>query len=100
MDSIFLELENMIIPCNIPSKDDLLDSSFELRLDQDPVENFEKSEIQSEESYIEQKFAIEKYKNAIVAYSNTISQLALTKSIVIRGHPGVGKPFCIMYMMI
>ena len=100
VDAIFLELENMIIPCNIPRKDDLLNSSLELRLDWDPVVNFKKSEMQSEESYIEQKFAIHSCKNAIDAYSNTINQLTMTKSIVIRGHPGAGKSFCMMYMMI
>ena len=87
--AIFLELENMIIPCNIPSKDDLLNSSLELRLDWDTVTNLKKNEMQSEKSCIEQKFAIKNCKNAIDTYFNTINQL-------IRGYPGAEKSFCMM----
>ena len=66
VDAIFLELENMIALCNIPNKNDLSNLSLESHLDWDPVTNFKKNEIQSEESFIEQKFAIKNCKNAIV----------------------------------
>ena len=100
VDAIFLELGNMVETCNIPAKEDLYNTSIESSLDWDPVSCFRRNIAQNGDSYTEQKSAITTCKNAIDSYCSMLHQTQFTKSVIIRGHPGAGKTFCMLYATI
>ena len=93
VDAILFRLEGIKEYCNIPSKENLLRATLDQPLHWDPVEKFTIGEIQSEKRYSEQKFANTNCKNAIDSILNVVRQLTMTKTIVIRDHPGAGKSF-------
>ena len=99
IDAILLEMgEELIQQYEIPTKEELLDTSLEHPIAWDPISCMSKSAIQSDESFLEQKMAIQTCKDAIDSYCNIMNQTTLTKSVIIRGHPGAGKTFCMLYM--
>ena len=57
----------------------------------DPIVLFQKSPSQSEESFQEQKLAIEVTCSAITKYTNVSVAVSQTKNVGIRGFPGGGK---------
>ena len=100
IDAVMMELGNSVENCQIPSKDDLMNVTMENQLYWDPVECFTRGENQSEESFKEQLFAIQTCKHAIDSFTNITQQTVMTKSVIVRGHPGAGKTFCVLYMII
>ena len=94
VDAIQLEFGNMIERCNILSKDEIILSTKSIPFDWDPIQSFNKSDNQSEESYIGQKRAIQLGVDAIDKYNNLSDQLVQTKNIGIRGFPRGGKTWC------
>jgi predicted GIY-YIG superfamily endonuclease len=100
VDAIQLEFGSAIERCNIPSKDEILLATKSTPFDWDPIESFSKSNSQSEESYIEQKRAIQLGVDAINKYNNLSDQLVQTKNIGIRGFPGGGKTWCSLYLAV
>ena len=100
IDAMYNEMSDLIDRYNIPSKELLLNASIDNDIKWDPVEQFCRSPEQSEESYVEQLIAIKTCKDAIDSIMNFTSQTTMTKSVVIRGYPGAGKSFCMLYMTI
>jgi predicted GIY-YIG superfamily endonuclease len=100
IDAIYIELDELINTCNIPPKEELLNATLNNPCNWDPIASFTKGINQSEESFNEQKFAIQTCIQAIDSITNLSDQLTMTKSIVIRGHPGAGKSFCMMYVIV
>ena len=100
IDAVYLELENLREQYSLPSKEDLIAVTMDNTINWDPIEMFRKGTNQTNESYEEQKLAISLCKKAIDSYINPSSQLTLTKSVAIRGHPGAGKTFCMLYVVI
>jgi predicted GIY-YIG superfamily endonuclease len=100
IDAVFLELDHLVESCNIPCKEELMNATLQNRLDWDPVECFVQGNEQSDGSYIEQKLAISTCKNTIDSYVNIMDQTTMTKSVTVRGHPGAGKTFCMLYTIV
>jgi predicted GIY-YIG superfamily endonuclease len=98
VDVLYLEFQGLTV--DIPSKEDLKNTSIDTQVDWDPLLHFHKSPDQNIQSYEEQRMAIQLCKNAIDSFSDIHTQTTMTKSIVVRGHPGAGKTFCMYYMMI
>ena len=84
----------------LPSKEELLEASLSFTCGWDPVSSIRKNQIQSRESFVEQLFAIKLCKEAIDNYCNVNEQVHFTKNIGIRGFPGGGKTWCMMYCML
>ena len=61
--------------------------------------HLKKSENRTDDSYEEQKLAIETTIDAIDLYRNTLNQ-SYVKHIGILGFPGGGKTWCMMYCLI
>ena len=99
IDAVFLELGDLVETCNMPSKQELLNVSIENKIEWDPVESFVQGDNQTLESYHEQRVAIETCKKSIDSYVNVTEQTIMTKSVIVRGHPGAGKTFCMLYMI-
>ena len=70
VDAILFELERIKEHCNYPSKENLLSATLEQPLHWDPVENFTIGEVESKNSYSEQKFAITDCKHTIGSIFN------------------------------
>ena len=100
INAVYLELGNLTTQCNVPSKEQLLNATIANRLHWDPVASFVQGEMQNEDSYNEQKFAIQKCKDTIDKYLGVENQLVMTKCVGIRGHPGAGKTFCMLYVLL
>ena len=85
---------------NLPNVEEVMIATKENPVRWDPIESFKKSSRQSEESYKEQKFAIQHTVDAIDRYKNLYSENRVIKSIGIRGFPGGGKTWCSMYCLL
>ena len=55
------------------------------------------STSQNDESFLEKKLAIETFQKAIDSYCDILQSTRFTKSVIIRGHPGSGKTFFMLY---
>ena len=93
-----LELDGAIETCNIPSKEALLETGD--TVEWDPVSSFSKNDRQSDDSFEEQKLAILTCVNAIDSHCNILNQNVYTKNVAIRGFPGGGKTWCMMFIAI
>ena len=91
------ELEPAIELCNIPSKEALLNATIENPLNWDLPTAFQKSDIQSNESFQEQKLAIDICAASINSFSNP-GHINYVKNTIITGAPGCGKTY-IMSML-
>ena len=87
----------MVETWNIPSKDDLMNATVGNEIEWDPVASISRSPAQSQESFLEQKLSISTCKKAIDSYCDVLQQTSFTKSVIIRGHPGAGKIFFMLY---
>ena len=100
ISSAYKELNESIVRCNIPSKDQLLLATKENPLQWNSFESFwERSEIQSEESFQEQKRVIKFCTDPINDYCN-IFRTNMVKSCSIRGYAGCGKSWCMQYCLL
>ena len=84
----------------LPSIDDIKCCSRNHPLDWDPVLNFRKHADQSQQSFDDQKLAIETNISAIDQYVNYTGQCLFVKCRVIAGSPGSGKSFLLNYIAI
>ena len=99
IDASLIEMGNEMININnIPTKEQLMNATLENPCNWDAYNSMTQSSIQSEESFLEQKFAIKVCKQSIDTHCHMTNQTTLTKSVVIRGTPGAGKTFCMVYM--
>ena len=80
--------------------DDLLQATKEHFVEWDPVCTFQQSRQQSNESFEEQRLAIEIACSSIDKYHDVLMSPSITKNVRIRGFPGGGKPWCSMYCVI
>ena len=62
-----------------------------------PVATFLMSLLQNDESFLDQKLAIETCQKAIDLYCDIVQSTRFIKSVNIRGHPGAGKKICMLY---
>ena len=86
---------------NIPSEEELMNvTSRENALDWDALENFRQSQYQSDESYNEQRKALQIALESIDNYMNQDMYQYFTKSCVIAGAPGSGKSFLNLYILL
>ena len=99
LSSSMRELQEAIERCNIPPLDDFLNASKEEPLAWDGYECFQKSELQPEQSYYEQKQVIKMCVDAIDNYCN-LTQNNMVKSCTIRGFAGCGKSWCMQYCLL
>ena len=97
INAAFLELGDMVEHWNIPSKEELFNASVGNEVDWDPTETISLRPPQSIASFSEQKQSIILCKDAIDSYCDINHQSKFTKSIIVRGHPGAGKTFCMLY---
>ena len=97
INAAFLELGDMVEHWNIPSKEELFNASVGNEVDWDPTETISLRPPQSIASFSEQKQSIILCKDAIDSYCDINLQSKFTKSIIVRGHPGAGKTFCMLY---
>jgi hypothetical protein len=81
---------------SIPSKETLLQTTSNNPLLFDGIGSSRKNPAQSEESFEEQKLAITTCIDAIDQYRNP-SHDSYIKNVGIRGFPGAGKTWCMMY---
>ena len=98
IEAIKLELGEFYTSCNVPTKEEILNASEASPIHWNALDNFSKSNSQSEESFKEQKMAIQIACNAIDKYLDMDDQCTFTKNIGIRGFPGSGKTFCSLYI--
>ena len=64
------------------------------------MESFHRNSLQSQNSFNEKKFAIKTVVDTINAYRDITHQTTYTKNVGIRGSPGGGKTWCMMYMLL
>ena len=101
IEAAFEELgEESIRRCRIPSKENLLNATAQNPLGWDPVESFHQNALQSQDSFNEQKFAIQTVVETINSYRDFTHQTTYTKNVGIRGIPGGGKTWCMIYMLL
>lgn len=93
------EMGTSIETCGIPSKEELENATFSTPLNWDAIASFRKYQNQTDESYQEQKLAIETSIDAIDSYRNTLCK-SFVKHVGILGFPGGGKTWCMMYCLI
>ena len=95
------ELSNASQRCNIPTIDELFNATKENPLDWDGFESFqEASAAQNEESFREQKSAIEICTGIMNEYANIFQNAKMQKSCTIQGYAGCGKSWCMQYCLI
>ena len=75
-----MELEESVETCDLPTKADILNTLKCNTLQWDALKTLKKNINQSDESYVEQKLAIEVAINAIENYSS-IGNLNYTKNV-------------------
>ena len=99
IDAALNELGQQTIEnCKIPTKEDLMSCSKEYPLSWDPIENFTQNEGQPDESFREQKLALQLMKEAAdeyLSFGNTF-----VKCTGIRGAAGSGKTWTMEYGII
>ena len=100
IDAAIEEIGDGMALCNVPSKDQIEISSSQNQLQWDAVETLTKNPNQSEDSFLEQKLAIKTCVEAINSYRDLSSQGVYIKNVGIRGFPGSGKSWSMMYCML
>ena len=100
IDAAIEEVGDGMALCNVPSKQQFEISSSQNQLQWDAVECLNKNPNQSEESFLEQKLAIKTCVDAIDSYRDLSSQGVYIKNVGIRGFPGSGKSWSMMYCML
>lgn len=100
IDAAFSEIGESAAANNIPTKQLLQSTSPTLTLSWDAVASFCKSNNQSNESYKEQQLAIQTTIDSIDSYRQFQTQSSYTKNMGVRGSPGGGKTWCMMYYML
>jgi hypothetical protein len=101
IDAIHEELTPITFElCSIPSKATILSASKSLPMNWDAVDKFTRNPIQSEDSFEEQRTAINVACSQIDKYINPGNQTVFTKNVGIRGFPGSGKTWCSLYIAI
>ena len=97
VDAGLKEVELAVDACNIPTKEEMMGATVSDPLDWDAITLHSKFANQSEESYEEQHLAIQTCIGAIDSYRLTLFQDTYTKNVGIRGFPGGGKTWCMIY---
>ena len=99
LQSIYTVLRHMD---NIPSKDEIMSVNRETPMVWNPVRNLSQFINQSEESFLEQKEAIQWIVKQINKYRNTNGQesMTCTNNIIVYGAPGSGKSFVAQYSVL
>lgn len=101
IEAAFEEIsETMVEKCGVPAKDELLSATLSNPLEWDAVESMSKYDQQSQESYEEQKIAVMTAVDAIDSITDFTRQSSFTKHVGIRGFPGGGKTWCMMYCVL
>ena len=97
LKSIYLELEksNGVERCNIPDIDTFNNASREHPVEWKALQNFSPGVNQSEQSFQEQKIAIEMITKSSTLYLNGAS--TYVKNCGIVGAPGTGKTTTVQY---
>ena len=98
IDAALKELANAVNDCNIPVKEDLELCTKEAPFDWDAVQSYSRNQSQSIDSFNEQKLAIQICVDAIDSYCNILTQDVYTKNVGIRGFPGSGKTWIMLYV--
>lgn len=83
---------------NVPLRDNLLEATLDTQCNWDPEQSYTRNRSQAMSSFEEQRFAIHTCASAILKYTNVLSATSLVKSIGIKGFPGSGKTFCMLYL--
>ena len=81
----------------LPDKETLLNATKENPTTWNPIEMYHRSQ---EQSFQEQKIALTTCIKAIDTYCQTTSTPVYVKNVGIRGFPGAGKTFCMMYTLV
>ena len=92
--------EDSVQSCNIPTEEHLFNASKENPVEWDAYNSFTQSENQPDDSFNEQRFAIQKCKETIDSYYNGIFHNNFVKSLCIRGFAGCGKSWTMQYILL
>ena len=91
------QIQSMIEPLRnlqeIPAEDDVFNATKENPVLWNPLEAIPKLDIQSEESYKEQRFALGLGKRTIDHYLQCFGTKRITKGVLFNGAPGAGKTY-------
>ena len=99
IDAALKELgEETIEKCCIPTKEDLMSCSKERPLSWDPISNFSQNDNQPDQSFQEQKLAVQLMKDAADEYLSCDNRFV--KCTGIRGAAGSGKTWTMEYGLI
>ena len=96
IEAVIKEIQNDNEMLDIPSKDQLINATLINQIEWDPINSLIRNPIQNEDSFKEQKLAITTCVNAIDQYIDP-SHDDYVKNVGIRGFPGAGKTWCMMY---
>eukprot|EP00957_Ditylum_brightwellii_P171821 13080077-Ditylum_brightwellii.AAC.1 len=108
IETMYASLHNAIELCNIPSKENLLNATKTNPIPSvdnenfpgwDPINDFQKSDYQCDESFAEQQLAVSTNVRAIRKYQIQFGResTTFTKNPVCHGAPGSGKSFIGQY---
>ena len=100
INAALTEIGDRAIPNGVPSKQALQSCSNTNPLHWDAVGSHSKSNNQSNESYEEQKLAIQSSIDSIDSYRHFHTRSSYMKNKCIRGSPGGGKTWCMMYCLL
>ena len=100
MGAAFREISSPVDRFNLPPLQEFMDCSRNNSLQWNCIPNFKKHPDQCEESFDEQKLAIETSIASIDHYMDYTRQTHFVKCQVIAGSPGSGKSFLLNYIAI
>ena len=95
LNSIFMELENLSFDEILSQKETFYEN---LHTEWDPIKNFVKTNVQTQDSHQEQLSAIKTITKAIDRYCEIENNDTYVKCQIICGFPGSGKTFIELYM--
>ena len=91
------ELEHSLTICNIPTKEVLVAATLENPSGWDALNSFGKTDVQSQESFVEQKKALTLCIQSINQFRDPHRNIVVNNN-VIHGGPGCGKTFLMSYL--
>ena len=100
IDGAFEELGDAINLCGVPTKEELEITTKHSPLNWDAVSSYTQSALQPISSFNEKKLAIQTFIEAIDAYCDIQQNTKFTKCVGIRGYPGSGKTWTMLYYVL
>ena len=91
------QIKSMLEPLqrlqSLPDPNDVLRATKEKPVSWDPLVAIPKLDVQSEESFLEQQYALGIGKRAVDHYLQSLGSKKITKGTLFNGAPGAGKTY-------